>query len=293
MHVRTARLPDDLPSLELLFDTCRIADGHEPLGEHKYLDLMTGSHQAGAGLVAQAEDLIVGYAHLTPDRSGGMTLEAAIHPLHRRPETAKRLLVAAVDMARSGSASMVRVWVFQPMVARVLTSLGFRPERELRQLRRRLPPEARPQVPPGIRIAPFRVGRDEATWLEVNNRAFAGHTENGSWTEQILADRMATDWFDPAGFRMAWKGESLAGFCWTKTLETGKGEIYVIAVDPPFQGAGLGSALALDGLWYLHDRRQVDTAVLYVDSDNEAGLRLYRRLEFDLDHVDRSFTLRW
>ena len=40
--------------------------------------------------------------------------------------------------------------------------------------------------------------------------------QNGDWDAGVLAERMDHDWFDPDGFRMAWKADRLVAFCWTK-----------------------------------------------------------------------------
>jgi len=67
------------------------------------------------------------------------------------------------------------------------------------------------------------------------------------------------------------------------------GEIYVIAVDPDFQGHGLGRQLVLAGLESLCDRG-VSVGMLYVDHDNEAARRLYFSLGFVDDHTDRAYV---
>ena len=158
------------------------------------------------------------------------------------------------------------------------------------QMRTALPPTQPADPPAGLRLARFRVGIDEESWIRVNNRAFAGHPENGSWTSADLADRISQDWFDADGFLLAWQGSDLAGFCWTKLHPGALGEIYVIAVDPEHQGRQLGKWLTLEGLWYLSERRQAIIAMLYVDGANERAVGMYERIGFELDHIDRSFV---
>jgi mycothiol synthase len=294
MQFRPVEVPGDLAALQQLFELCRTADGHWPLGEHKYLDLVAGGEGDGVGLVGEEGGELLAYTHLTPSREQARwTFEMAVHPLHRTVAAVEETARTAISTAAGRGASGLAVWVFRPALAEVLHQLGFEEERELRQLRRSLPPDERPDIPPEISITGFRVGRDEEPWLELNNRAFAGHPENGAWDREVIDDRIAAPWFDPQGFRLAWRGTTLVGFCWTKLHSEDLGEIYIVGVAPESQRLGLGRVLTLVGLWDLAERQGATTAMLYVDAANIRGLRLYEGLGFYLDHVDRALVLRW
>jgi mycothiol synthase len=130
-------------------------------------------------------------------------------------------------------------------------------------------------------------GTDDSAFLDVNNRAFAGHHEQSNWDLDALHLRQAEPWFDPAGFRLHERDGRLAGFCWTKIHADGIGEIYVIAVDPDFTGLGLGKQLTLAGLESLA-ARGVEQAMLYVDADNLTAVSLYERLGFTTIHTSRA-----
>lgn len=290
MQIRPVRHPRDLAALDALFAVCRDADGHWPLGEHKYLGLVQGDSISSQGLVAEVEGRIVGYAHLSPNQDDdGWSLEMAVHPLSRTGNVTENLLLASLELIEAAGGRSVTFWVFRPSMAGLLQNFGFRQDRELRQLRCDLPIRHSFPLPAGTTLAPFRPGVDDEAWLEVNNRAFSGHPENGGWTQDVLSDRVAQSWFDARGFLMAWDADGLAGFCWTKVHPDGIGEIYVIAVEPTRQGTGLGRALATAGLNYLHDVRRATIGMLYVDAANKRALDLYDRLGFWVDHIDRSF----
>jgi len=281
--------PGDRESLDTMFAVAAECDGHFPIGEHKYLDLMAGDGVA-AGQVGVVDGTPVAYLAVTPPRRDDTAaLEIAIHPLHRSHDVIERLIRAGVASAGETDAAKVRVWAFQPNMVDALRAAGFRGERELRQLRVDLPLAESATLPSGFVEKRFRPGTDDNAWLSVNNAAFRAHPENGSWTNEILADRLSQPWFDPDGFVTVWSDDDLAGFCWTKPHED-MGEIYVIAVAPAYQGKGLGRVLVIRGLEVIHRRYGYDVGMLYMDADNAPAARLYESLGFRLHHVDRSLV---
>jgi mycothiol synthase len=205
---------------------------------------------------------------------------------------AGRVLRDALAVADDGRA--VQVWVREPTAAHdhIASGLGLVATRDLLELRVPLP---LPEPPPALDWEPFRPGIDEQAWLEVNNRAFDWHLEQGGWAIEQLLEEEAEPWFDPPGFVMHWVDGRLAGFCWTKihppsASDPMLGEIYVIAADPDFAGRGLGGALTSTGLDWMHRARGAPVGMLYVDADNTSAVRLYDRLGFTRHHTDRAYA---
>ncbi len=159
--------------------------------------------------------------------------------------------------------------------------------RQLHQMRRGLPTGLTFQID----TRSFDPARDIDPWLTVNARAFAWNPEQRNWTDDSVRKRMGEPWFDPAGFLIHEREGRLAGSCWTKAhneADPALGEIYVIAVDPDFQGLGLGRELTLAGLDHLANRG-FGIGMLFVDSENAAGIRLYDRLGFVIHRTDSMF----
>jgi mycothiol synthase len=206
--------------------------------------------------------------------------------------SATDLLCSAIAAVAEHGGGLVRHWVRagDPAARTASEALGLVRERDVHQLRRSLPLDE----PWDLDVRPFVVGRDEAAWLEVNNRAFHWHPEQGGWTLDDLQARLDEPWFDPAGFLLHEEGGRLVGFCWTKAhcdTDPPLGEIYVIAVDPDAGRRGLGRRLTLAGLDHLHGTG-LTVGMLYVDGTNDKALALYRSLGFVVHHVDTSYTIR-
>ncbi|MGI8686383.1 MAG: mycothiol synthase [Acidimicrobiales bacterium] len=283
----------DIDAVRELLEVATEADGHPPLGEHQWLDLVEGGRAGFAGLVAwePGHDHPVGYAQVTRGEAS-WALEFVVDPHHRDTGCAidRDLVRTALDVVRNEGGGRITLWVPKPTEDRdrVATEAGLRRVRDLCQMRRPLP-VGRPDE---LETRPFEPGHDEAAWLEVNNRAFAAHPEQGGWDLETLKRREAEPWFDPAGFLLHERDGRLAGFCWTKVhthASPALGEIYVVAVDPDFQGEGLGRRLVLAGLESLA-RRGLSTGMLYVDSSNHGAVHLYEDLGFTVDHVDRAYV---
>jgi mycothiol synthase len=290
----------EIDAVTQLLEVAAAVDHHHPLDEHRWLDLVQGGREGFAGLVAwePGHDHPVGYAQLSrgPGRgpAGSWALEFVVDPHHRDadPEIGLRLVEAALDVVREEGGGHVHMWVPKPtpLHDRIAEATGLRRGRQLLQLRRPLPVEGGEGH--GLDVRPFIPGFDDERWLVVNNRAFRWHDEQGDWDLETLKARQAQEWFDPAGFLLHERNGRLAGFCWTKVHadhDPPLGEIYVIAVDPDFQGLGLGRRLVLAGLDWLW-RNRIETAMLYVDRDNAPAVRLYEALGFTLDHVDQAYV---
>ncbi len=204
---------------------------------------------------------------------------------------AAELLRRLLDACAQRSPGRLEWWV-EPAAERydrIAAAAGLTPDREIVQLRRSLPLDEQP----AITTRSFRPGLDDEAWLEVNNRAFAWHEEQGGWTSEQLSARLDEPWFDPSGFLLHEVDGRLAGFCWTKVhddVEPTLGEIFVIAVDPDFHGRGLGRELTLAGLARLTERG-LTIGMLYVESDNEAANGLYRSLGFEVHQTRRRYSV--
>jgi mycothiol synthase len=294
--------PAQVAGVLALAEAAQAADGVAPLSEHTLLHLRYDGSRPGPGpdserdLVLLVDGEIAGYAHLdaTTNAAGtDLSGELAIHPDHRREGLGLALVNALIAEA---DAHPVRLWAHGdlPAAARLARAAGFDRFRALWQMRRPLRDELdQPRWPPGITLRTFRVGQDEDDWLSLNGRAFAKHPEQGAWTRHDLELREHEPWFDPAGFFIADRDGAMAGFHWTKIhglgdATPGIGEVYVVGVDPAWQGTGLGRALTLAGLHYLQERG-LDQVMLYVDEDNVPAIRLYEALGFTRWRTDAMY----
>jgi mycothiol synthase len=288
--------PERLERLQTLFDAVSEHDHHPALGEHKWLDLVHGGRPGFAGVVATANgDDPIGYAQLSRhhDPVGAQWgLELVVHPEHRGTGVEQAVASAALDLVREAGGGHLHLWVFQPTDVHdaLAAELGMSRGRDLLHMRRALPVDLQVALPDGMRLRHFEPRRDEQAWLDLNNRAFAHHPEQGAWDMATVKRRMSEPWFDPRDLLLAEDSDGLAGSNWTKLdHDRHTGEIYVIAVDPSRHGSGLGKALTLAGLHHMAERGMKE-GTLYVDAANESALAMYRKIGFKDDHLDRAYV---
>ncbi|MYB45395.1 MAG: mycothiol synthase [Acidimicrobiia bacterium] len=264
--------------------------GAPPFGEVLQA-AMTDPDGGGLGYASVARGRLVSYGFAAANPDGRVwTLEVADDS--GQPD---RFLTGVVQSMDSAGIEETVLWLHTPVIDP--PPALFTHERDLYRMATTLPVPCSIHSPAGARFAGFEVDRDAPALIEVNNRAFEGHPEQGNWSEQDLVRRTSLPWFDPLGVRTCWIDQQLVAFHWTKVHDTpapdggALGEIYVLAVDPAYHGRGLGRAIALDGLDYLFRHRKATRAILYVDSANIAATNLYRRLGFATEHTDRAY--RW
>ena len=183
-----------------LAEVANTADGARPLSEAFELRLRHAEPSSTVQhLTIRAEDTtIVAYAQLNRGEA-----ELFVHPAHRRQGLGGRLATEVLADVGDGSLS---VWAHgdHPSASALGLTLGLERYRTLWQMRRPLTtPVTEPTLPAGVRVRPFRPGADDEPWLALNNRAFADHPDQGTWTLDNLAVRKREPWFDPAGFLIA------------------------------------------------------------------------------------------
>ena len=267
-------------------------DGVPPVAEHVLLHLRHGGDKSDLHLVALLNEKVAGYAHLDlTDEVEGPSAELVVAPMARGRGVGRELLTELRKLA----GERIRLWSHGdlPGARDIAERNGFTKARTVIQMRRSLT-DPIPEGDVSIPIRNFLSGIDEQPWVDANNRAFVGHPEQANWTLRDLEIRLAEDWFDPHGLLIAEIDSEIAGFCWTK-IHGGHthrhhesesehdhdpiGEIYIMGVDPKFQGRGIGRAVTIAGLKHLR-YAGIFSAMLYVDADNEAAIRLYTSLGF-------------
>ncbi|MBI3430022.1 MAG: mycothiol synthase [Actinobacteria bacterium] len=268
-------------------------DGTPPIAEHILLHLRHGGDKDDRHLILKKDGEIMGYAHIDlTDPVAGSSAELVIHPRHRGKGLGRTLLESICEITSP------RLWSHGdlPSAQKLAKDYGLVRVRSVIQMRRSLN-HPLPELATDLNLRSFLLGLDDESWLVLNNRAFAGHPEQGGWTFENLQQRMNENWFDPRGFLLATRdtgsSEELIAFCWTKIHgahshshdgegEHGHdpiGEIYAMGVDPSHRGERIGGAITIAGLSHLR-REGLMSAMLYVDAENSTAIKLYRDLGF-------------
>ncbi len=267
-------------------------DGVPPVSEHVLLHLRHGGDKADTHFVATNEDQVVGYAHLDlTDEVEGPSAELVIHPQHRKKGYGQELLKALHE----ASGNNLRLWSHGdlPGAKNIAEHNGFKKVRTVIQMRRSLN-DPIPELSKHVPVRNFLPGIDNEEWVALNNKSFANHPDQSNWSTRDLEIRTKEDWFDPQGFLVVEENQKMIGFCWTKVHGGHShkhseheehhdhdpiGEIYIMGVDPAHSGKGIGKAVTIAGLRHLR-YQGIFSAMLYVDADNTAAIKLYQSLGF-------------
>jgi ribosomal protein S18 acetylase RimI-like enzyme len=198
-------------------------------------------------------------AQLTPIGNGLPTTEAFV----------RRCLAKAGDRGYS----RVVTGAHTPLEGGAFRAAGFEVEQRLHLLRHdlRFIPVA-PDTSARSRLRRTRPG-DRARVLDLDSTTFPPF-----WRLGDAGLRDAVEATPAARFRVAVVDGDIAGYA--VTGRAGRhGYLQRLAVDPQRQRAGLGSALALDGLRWLA-RWRATSAVVNTQVDNDGAVALYERLGF-------------
>lgn len=278
---------DQAAEVRQLLTAAEATDGVAPVGEAVRLRMRPGA-KGSRHLLAHVDAELAGYAHvdLLGDSGGNKVAEFAVHPKYRHQGV-------GVELVNALPQENLRIWAHggHPDADNLARKLGFQKVRELLRMRLRVENDLpEPKLPEGVTIRAFVPGKDEAAVVYVNHRAFDWHPEQGSMSIEDVRAKEEEDWFDPAGFLLAFDADGrLAGFHWTKVHTPDLGEVYVVGVDPDAQGGGLGKALTLAGLRHLQEQ-EVKEVMLYVEADNAPAVRVYTALGFTLWDADVQYA---
>jgi mycothiol synthase len=275
-------------------------DGTPPISEHIVLHLRHGGDKSDSHLIIEKVNMVIGYAHIdATDLVAGPSVELVVHPEHRKSGYGNDLLNKAKEIC----GKQMRLWAHGdlPAAQKLAEVNGFERIRAVIQMRKELADHHTHQH--NFNIRTFLPGIDNDEWLALNNQIFKDHPEQGNWSAKDLETRLSESWFDPNGFFVAVEDGKIIGFTWTK-IHGGHshkheneseqhdhdpiGEIYITAVSKT--GVGLGKVLTETALAYLK-RSGLTSAMLYVDSDNQKALNLYKSLGFVESAQDVMYRL--
>jgi mycothiol synthase len=289
-HLNHLSQSQQVSVLELIMAATDL-DGVPPIAEHVLLHLRHGGDKSDSHLVIEKDYQVIAYAHLDKtDLVAGPSVEAVVHPKYRGQGIGTALLNEAITIC----GDKTRIWSHGdlPQAQSIANSLKLeRLWANLQMSKKLIKIE---EITSKYPIRSFLPGIDDEVFLELNNKVFTDHPDQGGWSKSDLEVRVNEEWFDEKGFFVCEDKGKLIGCCWTKIhgahthshedneADHGHeaiGEIYVLAVDPAYKGQGIGKDLTATGLNYLK-YQGLSSAMLYVGVANKAALNLYTSLGF-------------
>ena len=208
----------------------------------------------------------------------------------------RRLLDWAEHRERERGRDLHRQWApaSNARAQALLTGAGYGVARSYWRMERTLDDFGAEAAPPsGVRLRPVDVARDAVSLHALDARSFAANPgSTPESTREFREEHLEANAFDASLSRVAVHAEDIAGFLLAQRWEAeAVGFVDVLAVDPDYQGRGIGTALLSSALAAFASSG-LRAAQLGVDSDNPRALRIYERagmtVLFQYDVYERS-----
>ena len=166
-------------------------DGTPPIAEHILLHLRYGGDKADSHLLVEKDNQVIGYAHLDQtDLVAGPSVELVVDPDHRSAGIGKQLLSKVVEICGNN----LRLWVHSEgeVAHNLAASFNFKKIRTVLQMSKSLTDiQPLPVIDKEIIIRSFLPGIDSDDWLQLNNKVFKDHPEQGGWQISDLNHRLS------------------------------------------------------------------------------------------------------
>jgi len=234
--------------------------------------------------IAELTGKVIGYIDARAELGiGRALLDCLVHPEHRRKGLATGLFHHASRRARELGARVAHVNVLEDNVAAkaLLSKLGFGFVRRFLHLTLELSEVHLPETEQGALSSRHLQAGEEDKLTRIQNRSFAGTWGYNPTDVEETVYRLNLTGRSPEDVILICEGDRPVGYCWTlvdpeasAAAGTNVGRIYMLGVDPDYQGSGIGKQALLAGLAHLKSKG-IEVAELTVDSQNPAACALY------------------
>ncbi|MFC2045103.1 GNAT family N-acetyltransferase [Chloroflexota bacterium] len=234
---------------------------------------------------------LVGYMNVWPELTiARIILDCWIHPDYRRKGIAKKLTDYAVSHGKKLGVKYAHVNVPESDVDAqyILSKLGFSNVRRYIEMSietDKINWECTGND--GFECRCMKEG-EESKLVEIQNRAFTGTWGYNPNTVEEISYRANMLYHSPEDVILICKGDTIAGYCWTRKNITGKvgasetkGQIFMLGVDENYRGGNIGRRVLLAGISKLVNEGLL-IIELIVDSQNETAYKLYQSVGFEV-----------
>ncbi|MFC5369638.1 mycothiol synthase [Arcanobacterium bovis] len=302
-------------AIEKLAEAATSHDGVAPFDEQTLLDLKRGTArkyflvyehsyagaecddvpEPNAGAAQEPDAAPLWGVAILHEESG--TAEIAVDPHCRNCGIASQL-IATLSAERAGKTLFLWAHGSRPASLHLAEKFSMIPSRELLVMNAELESTESDGetacVPSNVvlRRIDSTNDADVDNLVRLNARSFNTHPEQGKLLREDFLQRFEQPWFDAD--LLQWivdeKSGKTVGFLWLKPESSDCVELYVLGVDPKYQGKGLAGAAMRCAMASMR-ARGFTRMTLYVNRSNSAAVRLYERAGFQLSELHTCFQL--